>query len=363
MTGTVLTNNGLALITKLVAAKATLEFSRVAVGTGKVPQGVDPQAMINLNAYKMDAQISSYGVSPDQEDVAYIVTQVSSIGVSAGFAVTEGGVFANDPDKGEILFAYLDLTEDPQYVYAETDSISKFVEITFNVLIGSVEKVTAYVTPGALVKKVEFEEMEKRVEETEKPIFEDYTGDTSVPAASAAIEALKSKSKLGALLSNIKAAFKGACLIGHIVNNCVTDNPNLPLSAAQGKALMDAVNVLNTKTSKTGHIHDDRYYTEAEVDAKFNQRILVPSPTSSSGGISTYQIKPQIADQGIFCLCRSELYIVRLGQSGGAFNAYDLIQISDHTATINATVSLTTDKKALIFKCSQFENPIFIGRF
>lgn len=247
MTGTVLTNNGLALITKLVAAKATLEFSRVAVGTGKVPQGVDPQAMINLNAYKMDAQISSYGVSPDQEDVAYIVTQVSSIGVSAGFAVTEGGVFANDPDKGEILFAYLDLTEDPQYVYAETDSISKFVEITFNVLIGSVEKVTAYVTPGALVKKVEFEEMEKRVEETEKPIFEDYTGDTSVPAASAAIEALKSKSKLGALLSNIKAAFKGACLIGHIVNNCVTDNPNLPLSAAQGKALMDAVNVLNTK--------------------------------------------------------------------------------------------------------------------
>ena len=250
MTGTVLTNNGLALITKLVAAKATLEFSRVAVGTGKVPQGVDPQAMISLNAYKMDAQISSYGVSPDQEDVAYIVTQVSSIGVSAGFAVTEGGVFANDPDKGEILFAYLDLTEDPQYVYAETDSISKFVEITFNVLIGSVEKVTAYVTPGALVKKVEFEELEKRVEETEKPTFEDYTGDTSVPAASAAIEEIKSKSKLGVLLSNIKAAFKGACLIGHIVNNCVTDRSDLPLSAAQGKALMDLYNVLNTKTEK-----------------------------------------------------------------------------------------------------------------
>ena len=169
--------------------------------------------------------------------------------------------------------------------------------------------------------------------------------------------------KLAVTLRNLKAGLQFVLHAGSIVNNCVTDNPNLPLSAAQGKALMDAVNVLNTKTSKTGHIHDDRYYTEAEVDAKFNQRILVPSPTSSSGGISTYQIKPQIADQGIFCLCRSELYIVRLGQSGGAFNAYDLIQISDHTATINATVSLTTDKKALIFKCSQFENPIFIGRF
>lgn len=91
--------------------------------------------------------------------------------------------------------------------------------------------------------------------------------------------------------------------------------------------------------------------------------MLIPSPISSSGGISTYQIKPQIADQGIFCFCRSELYIVRLGQSGGEFNAYDLIQISDHTATTNASVSMTADKKALIFKCAQFENPIFIGRF
>ena len=91
--------------------------------------------------------------------------------------------------------------------------------------------------------------------------------------------------------------------------------------------------------------------------------MLIPSPTSSSGGISTYQIKPQIADQGIACLCRSELYIAKLGQSGGVFNTCDLIQISDHAAVTNATVSLTADKKALIFKCAQFENPIFIGRF
>lgn len=71
------------------------------------------------------------------------------------------------------------------------------------------------------------------------PTFEDYTGSTAVPAATDAINQMKSKRKLGALLSNIKAAFKGACLIGHIVNNCVTDNAGLPLSAAQGKALMD----------------------------------------------------------------------------------------------------------------------------
>ena len=77
------------------------------------------------------------------------------------------------------------------------------------------------------------------------PTFEDYTGSTPVPAANTAIDGIKSKTKLSALMSNIKAAFKGACLIGHIVNNCVTNNANLPLSAAQGKVLMDLYTQLN----------------------------------------------------------------------------------------------------------------------
>lgn len=82
------------------------------------------------------------------------------------------------------------------------------------------------------------------------PTFEDYTGSTAVPAATDAINQMKSKRKLGVLLSNIKAAFKGACLIGHIVNNCVTDNAGLPLSAAQGKALMDKYTQLYSETER-----------------------------------------------------------------------------------------------------------------
>ncbi len=92
---------------------------------------------------------------------------------------------------------------------------------------------------------------DRELEKLNNPTFEDYTGDASAPEAVTAIEALKSKSKIGVLLSNIKAAFKGACLIGHIVNNCVTDNPNLPLSAAQGKALQDALTVLNNELKGT----------------------------------------------------------------------------------------------------------------
>ena len=97
---------------------------------------------------------------------------------------------------------------------------------------------------------------DQELEKLNSPTFEDYTEDTSVPEAVTAIEALKSKSKIGMLLSNIKAAFKGACLIGHIVNNCVTDNPSLPLSAAQGEVLMDYYTKLYSDIGKAIYCSD-----------------------------------------------------------------------------------------------------------
>ena len=250
MSGTVLTNKGLALITKLVAASTELQISRVAVGTGRVPSGVDPQTMVDLNEYKMDAQIESYGVSPDQSDVAYIAAQVSSIGVSAGFAVTEAGVFATDPDVGEILYAYLDLTEDPQYIYAETDAISKFAEITFNVLIGSVAKVTAYVSPGALTKKVDFNAFKESVE---SPEFDDSGTVEGISSFPSFLETMKSKMNFFQFFRNFKAGMQFVLHAGQIVNNCVTDNAGLPLSAAQGKALMDKYTQLYSDLNTTNN--------------------------------------------------------------------------------------------------------------
>ena len=84
------------------------------------------------------------------------------------------------------------------------------------------------------------------LKDLDTPTFEDYSGSTTVPDAATAINSIRSKGKLATILSNMKAAFKGACLIGQIVNNCVTNNAKLPLSAAQGKALMDLYTQLNS---------------------------------------------------------------------------------------------------------------------
>lgn len=51
-------------------------------------------------------------------------------------------------------------------------------------------------------------------------------------------------------MRNVVAGFKLVLYAGQVVNNCVTDNASLPLSAAQGKVLMDLYTVLNTKIIK-----------------------------------------------------------------------------------------------------------------
>lgn len=155
--GTVVTRKGLQLITKLVASETVLTFTRVAIGTGKVPGGYDPGSMTGLNEYKMDGSIASHSASGDE---ASVVMQISSIGVETGFTITEAGLFATDPDEGEILYAYLDMSADPQYMYPANNAISKFIEMTLVVKIGEVQSVTAVINPGSLVTKEKFSELE-----------------------------------------------------------------------------------------------------------------------------------------------------------------------------------------------------------
>lgn len=114
------------------------------------------------------------------------------------------------------------------------------------------------------------------------PTFEDYSGSTTAPDAATAINNIKSKGKLSTILSNMKAAFKGACLIGQIVNNCVTNNAKLPLSAAQGKALMDL-------------------YTKLNSDLSNQRRTITRVRVAITNGVGTYNVT-QVGLSGGNCI-------------------------------------------------------------
>lgn len=240
-TGTFMTRKGLLLITKLAGAKGTLHFTRSAVGTGKLPDGYSPEYMADLSAYKMDANISEYGV---QEDKAYITVQISSAQVEQGFLITEVGVYAEDPDEGEILYGYMDISTDPTYIYANgSTSRLKFAEFTMYVLIGSVERVTAAIPPGSIITRDSFKAENLKVIDSEGILGE--AGGSST--GQLLLDALAQKVKQELMTSEMFLEQIAACVLKEkIVNHFLATDPETVLSGPMGKQLKDEITQLNS---------------------------------------------------------------------------------------------------------------------
>lgn len=92
--------------------------------------------------------------------------------------------------------------------------------------------------------------------------LDDITTEFPVPEAGESTKTFLGKVKK--FFSDTKNWMTGVCLIGQIVNNCVTNNAKLPLSAAQGKVLMDLYNVLNTNLKDIMN-HTYRFSTQNTV--------------------------------------------------------------------------------------------------
>ena len=241
-TGTFVVSKGFRLLTKLAASQGSLQFTRAAVGTGKPPEGYSPESMIGLNAYKIDAEIADYGV---QDDMAYITVQVSSDNVTEGFLVTEVGVFAEDPDEGEILYGYMDISTDPTYIYANgSTNRSKFAEFTLYVLIGSVSNVIAAVTPGSIITRDTFTAANLKAIDTHGILGGEAGAGTT---GQGLIDALTNK-LLTEFVTNtgLMERLGTYVLKSKIVNDFLSTDEETVLSGPMGKLLKEQLNVLNT---------------------------------------------------------------------------------------------------------------------
>ena len=77
--------------------------------------------------------------------------------------------------------------------------------------------------------------------------------------------------KVAITLRNLKAGLQFVLHAGQIVNNCVTDNAGLPLSAAQGKALMDKYTQLYSDLNTT---NNNLSNTNSRLDTSLSSSVL-----------------------------------------------------------------------------------------
>lgn len=146
-TGIILTNKGRNLQAKAEAG-AALAFTKMKLGDGQIAQGQSLETLNDLVHPLKILPISS--VQAEDNGLCRIRSNITNAGVEAGFFIREIGLFATDPDLGEILYAITTATA-PDYLPPEGGAT--VVNNQFDVLIavGNASNITATIAPGGLV--------------------------------------------------------------------------------------------------------------------------------------------------------------------------------------------------------------------
>lgn len=119
-----LTNAGQALQTK-VQAGATLTFTRIALGDGQL-NGQPIAPLTALISQKATVEVDSVRVV--NTSTAQVAGFFSNADISTGFWWRETGVFAQDPDVGEILYGYTNAGDAGDYIPTVADNrVEKYI--------------------------------------------------------------------------------------------------------------------------------------------------------------------------------------------------------------------------------------------
>ena len=119
-----LTNAGQALQTKVLAG-ATLTFTRIALGDGQL-NGQPIVPLTALISQKATVEVDSVRVV--NTTTAQVAGFFSNADISTGFWWRETGVFAQDPDVGEILYGYTNAGDAGDYIPTAADTrIEKYI--------------------------------------------------------------------------------------------------------------------------------------------------------------------------------------------------------------------------------------------
>ncbi|OKP97772.1 phage tail protein [Paenibacillus sp. P46E] len=139
--GMSLTNKGLVLQGKAQAG-TQLNYTRIAVGDGSL-SGQSVPALNGLISLKKNLPISR--LRPQPPNKAVIGATLSNADITTGFFFREIGVFAQDPDVGEILYAYANAGVTADYIAAGggSDIIEKAIDCV--VIVGTAANITAMI--------------------------------------------------------------------------------------------------------------------------------------------------------------------------------------------------------------------------
>lgn len=134
------------LLQAKVEAGEILKFTTLKLGDGVYTPDIDMETLEDLISPKQNL-----GVASKEADGKYcrISTTISNASLNTGYYVRELGVFAEDPDDGEILYMYA-TDNTPDFLPPGGGSIATSQEFSVNIAVSNAENVQIVVNPKAL---------------------------------------------------------------------------------------------------------------------------------------------------------------------------------------------------------------------
>lgn len=146
-----MTDVGADLQAKVNAGKTKLTFTKIKVGSGV--NNTNPLALTDVISSKWE---TTNFVVKQEGKIVSVDTFITNNGIHEAFRMSEIGLFAQDPDKGEVLYAYLTDPE-PDRMPAEGGSVVVSQELTIGMVFSNTGNVSLTVNMGALVTHEQLE--------------------------------------------------------------------------------------------------------------------------------------------------------------------------------------------------------------
>ncbi|WP_293726862.1 hypothetical protein [uncultured Phascolarctobacterium sp.] len=209
-----LTKKGKSLQAKAIAG-ANLAITKMKLGAGVIPDGVSPEDLTDLVDPKQILGLTSIEA---QSGLARIQSIVTNADLETGYYIRECGVFADDPDEGEVMYAIM-TDASPDFLPPGTSAVVISEEFSINIVTENIANITAIIDPEGIVTVANARKIAADAVAEHDESEEAHSGDHNLKGLVIGTDAVKATKK-GDLLSLV--AGKGIKLLGDISNKIIT---------------------------------------------------------------------------------------------------------------------------------------------
>ena len=239
----IVTENGQNLIAQALANEKPLIFTSAKTSSYSYPVGTDVPALTGLQ--DVVQSVLPFDSKVLGGNVAQVSVRFDNDGVDQTYRIETIGLYAKIEGGAETLFSVTQATTPDEMPVQSDISPSAYI---YNIqhTVQNASQITLTVNPAGTATVQD-------IMDIESPEFDDYGTVEGISSFPSFLETMKSKMNFFQFFRNLKAGLQFVLHTGQIVNNCVTDNSSLPLSAAQGKALMDKYTQLYSDLNTTNN--------------------------------------------------------------------------------------------------------------